>query len=167
MKKAVLAFALAIVLSPLPSYAELQLGAAGMYNGDITALGLQPLNMTWGMESRFKFLTVLQVGVTGLYYAPPLVGGPSYILALADAGLSLDVFFLRFGVGVGPDFIIPMSGPAVSASSNANMKLSGDVNIGPVAIGLVAFYTVPSIWDLRNLTAMKPWVGLTAMLKIF
>jgi hypothetical protein len=169
MKKALVAFALAFVfaLTPALGRAELQLGGVGMYNGDITALGYQPLNVTWGMESRLKLLTVFQIGLTGLYYAPPVVGGPSYILALADAGLSVDVFFLRFGVGLGPDFLIPMSGPSVDATSNANLKLSGDITIGPVSVGAVMFYPVLSIWDLRNVSGVKPWIGLTAMLRVF
>ena len=60
-----------------------------------------------------------------------------------------------------------MSGPGVSSTSAANLKLSGDINIGPVSIGVVAFYPVMSIWDLQRVTSMKPWVGLTAMLKFF
>ena len=169
MKRALvaLAFVFAFALSPALSYAELQIGAVGMYNGDIAALGSQPLDMTWGMESRLKFLKVLQVGLTGLYYTASVVGGSSYIFALADAGLSVDIFFLRFGVGMGPNLLIPMSGPSVDATSNANLKLSGDVTIGPVAIGVIAFYPFPSIWDVRNVSRTKPWIGLTAMLKLF
>jgi hypothetical protein len=169
LKKALapLAFALAFALTPPVAHAEFQLGAVGMYNGDIMALGTQPLDMTWGMESRLKFLNVFQIGLTGLYYPPSVVGGSSYILALTDAGLSVDIFFLRFGVGIGPNFLIPMSGPSVSVTSNANLKLSGDINIGPVSLGVVAFYPVMSIWDLQGIAGMKPWLGLTAMIKLF
>jgi hypothetical protein len=169
MKKALAAIAVALVLSltSTSSYADFQLGVAGMYNGDISALGTQSLNITWGMETRFKFLKVFQVGLTGLYYLPSTVGGSSYILALSDVGLSVDVFFFRFGAGVGPDFSIPMSGPSTPSTSNANLKLSGDINIGPVSLGVVAFYPVMSFWDLQNVTRMAPWVGLTALLKLF
>jgi hypothetical protein len=31
----------------------------------------------------------------------------------------------------------------------------------------MAFYPLQSIWDLQNVTAMKPWVGLTVMIKLF
>jgi hypothetical protein len=169
MKKALAVFAVALVFSSisLPSYADFQLGAVGMYNGDLGALGTRPLDMTWGMETRFKFLSVCQVGLTGLYYIPSAIGGSIYILALTDVGLSFDVFFLRIGAGIGPDFIIPMAGPTVASSSNANLKLSGDIDIGPVSIGVVAFYPVMSIWDLQNVTSMKPWLGLTAMIRLF
>jgi hypothetical protein len=169
MKKALAAIALALVLAltPASSYADFQLGVAGMYNGDLSALGTQSLNITWGMEARFKFLSVFQVGLTGLYYLPSVVGGSSYILALSDAGLSVDILFFRFGAGIGPDFSIPMSGPSTPSTSNANLKLSGDINLGPVSLGVVAFYPVMSFWDLQNVTRMTPWVGLTALLKLF
>ncbi len=168
MKKALAVLILA--LAPALTYADFQLGGAAMYNGDITALGSQQVtsaDFAYGLESRFKFLSVLQVGLTGLYYTPPFVGGSSYIQALADIGLSFDIFFLRFGAGMGPDFFIPMSGPAVSGTSIANLKLSGDINLGPVAIGVVAFYPVQSIWDFQSVLSMKPWVGLTAMIRLF
>jgi hypothetical protein len=169
MKKALTAFVVALVLSliPLPSYADFQLGAVGMYNGDLGTLGTSPLDVTWGIETRFKFLSICQVGLTGLYYIPSAIGGSTYILALTDVGLSFDIFFLRIGAGLGPDFLIPMAGPTVAPSSNANLKLSGDINIGPVSIGVVAFYPVMSIWDLQNVTSMKPWLGLTAMIRLF
>jgi hypothetical protein len=169
MKKALAAFVLclAFALTPTLSHAEMQLGVAAMDNAAIASLWYQPLNITWGMEGRLTFLKVLQVGLTGLYYTPSVVGGSSYILALADAGLSVEVLFLRFGVGLGPDLLIPMSGPGVDSTSNANLKLSGDINIGPVSLGAMAFYPVLSIWDLQNLGGMRPWVGLTAMLKLF
>lgn len=168
MKKALAV--LILVLAPALTYAEFQLGGAGMYNGDITALGSQqitPADFAYGLETRLKFLSVLQIGLTGLYYTPPIVGGSSYIQALADFGLSFDILFLRFGAGVGPDFFIPMSGPSVSATSVANLKLSGDINIGPVAIGVVAFYPVQSIWDFQGVMSMKPWFGLTALIRLF
>jgi len=31
----------------------------------------------------------------------------------------------------------------------------------------VAFYPVQSVWDLRSFSSVTPWVGFTAMLKIF
>jgi len=168
MKKALAVLVLA--LAPALTFADFQLGGTGMYNGDITSLGSQQLtsaSFAYGLEARLKFLSVLQAGLTGLYYTPPVVGGPSYIHALTDIGLSVDIFFLRFGAGVGPDFFIPMSGPVVTATSTANLKLTGDINIGPVAVGVMAFYPLQSIWDLQNVTAMKPWVGLTVMIKLF
>jgi len=165
MKKALAVIVLA--LAPALSYAELQLGAAGLYNGDIAGLGSQQFDMTYGLEARFKFFSVVQIGLTALYYYPSTVAGPSYIQTLADVGISIDIFFLRFGAGIGPDFFIPMSGPSVSATSAANLKFSGDVNIGPVALGIVAFYPVQSVWDLPRFTSMKPWVGLAILVKLF
>jgi len=169
MKNALAAVAFALVLTSIPeaSYADFQLGAVAMYNGDLWTLGTRPLDIAWGMETRFKFLSVIQAGLTGLYYIPSVMGGSTYILALTDIGLSLDVFFLRIGAGIGPDFVIPMAGPPVSSSSYANLKLSGDINIGPVSLGIVAFYPVMSVWDLQYISSMKPWLGLTAMIRLF
>jgi len=171
MRTVVLALVLlGFALTPGLTFADFQLGGTGMYNGDITSLGSQQLasaDFAYGLEARFKFLSVLQAGLTGMYYAPPVLGGSSYIQALTDIGLTVDIFFLRFGAGVGLDFFIPMSGPAVAATSTANLKLTGDINIGPVAVGVVAFYPVQSIWDFQRVTSMKPWIGVTAMIKLF
>ncbi len=47
------------------------------------------------------------------------------------------------------------------------MKLSAEVNIGSLGIGAVAFYPVQSVSDLRRLPGMMPWIGLTAMVRLF
>ena len=167
MKRALLV--LLIALAPVLSWADFQLGGIGLYNGNVAALGSTPVSndFTFGLETRLKFLSVLQVGLTGLYYLPSSPASPSYIQALTDVGLSLDIFILRLGAGIGPVFFIPMSGPAVSASSVANLKLSADINIGPVSVGVAAFYPVQSIGDLQNIPTMTPWVGLTALIRLF
>ena len=161
---------LLIALAPVLTWADFQLGGIGLYNGNVAALGsgsISANDFSFGLETRFKFLSVLQVGLTGLYYLPSSPTTPSYIEALTDAGLSVDIFVLRLGAGIGPVFFIPMSGPAVAASSVANLKLSADINIGPVSIGVAAFYPVQSIWDLRNVPSMTPWVGITALIRLF
>lgn len=161
---------LLIALAPAVTWADFQLGGIGLYNGNVASIGSGSFSMndfTLGMETRFKFLSVFQVGLTGLYSMASSPAAPSYIQALTDAGLSVDIFILRLGAGIGPVFFIPMSGPAVAATSVVNVKLSADINVGPVSIGVAAFYPAQSIWDLQSFPAMTPWVGITALIRLF
>ena len=84
MKRALLV--LLIALAPVLSWADFQLGGIGLYNGNVAALGSTPVSndFTFGLETRLKFLSVLQVGLTGLYYLPSSPASPSYIQALTD-----------------------------------------------------------------------------------
>jgi hypothetical protein len=160
---------LAIAGAPAPAYADFQLGGIGLYNGDITTIGSSAISssdFTFGLESRFTFLSVLQFGVTGLYYLPS-AEQPSYIQALTDLGLSVKILFLRLGAGVGPDFFIPMSGLSVEATSLANLKLSADIEIGPVSLGVTAFYPVQSLGDFQNIPHMSPWLGAALLIRLF
>ncbi|MCX7038316.1 MAG: hypothetical protein NT005_04190 [Spirochaetes bacterium] len=50
------------------------------------------------------------------------------------------------------------------------MKLSTDVNIGNLSLGLVGFYYLDSIKELKNVGSIfkeMPWLGVTAMFKLF
>ena len=74
MKKALLV--LVIVLAPVLTYADFQLGGIGLYNGNIAATGSTSNNFTFGLETRFKFLSVFQVGLTGLDYLSSSAANP-------------------------------------------------------------------------------------------
>jgi len=48
--------------------------------------------------------------------------------------------------------------------------MSTDVNIGNLSLGLVGFYYLDSIKDLSKIGSIfkeMPWLGVTAMFKIF
>jgi len=172
MRHAVCAFVilLGLVGGPPRAHADFQLGGIALYNGDVTKIGSTPLSsadFSFGLESRFLFFNVIQIGLTGLYYLPASPDQPSYILTLADVGLSAKILILRLGAGVGPDFFIPMSGPAVEATSIANLKLSADIELGPVSLGVTAFYPVQSLGDFRNIPSMTPWFGVALLVRLF
>jgi hypothetical protein len=166
---------LLVIVLPAFAFAEFQLGGVGMYKGTKAQLMAKDVGLkdfTFGAEARFK-LSLFQAGVSALYY-PENVAllKPPAIVALTDLGLSLDLLFLRFGLGLGPNLIIALkdTGAAKPFPVGLNMKLSTDVNVGNLSIGLVGFYYLDSIKELKNIGQVfkeMPWLGVTAMFKLF
>ena len=161
---------LLIALLPAMAFAEFQIGGVGMYKGDVTTIqttGVGLTDFTFGAEARLKF-GLFQGGASLLYYP-----GVSYnsIKALTDIGLSLDVAILRLGVGLGPNLAVNLgSGAAAPVNVGVNLKLSADVNLGSLSIGLVGFYVLNDFSDFSNLGSVfsrLPWLGVTAMVKLF
>lgn len=166
---------LLVIVLPVFAFADFQVGAVGMYKGTIAQLKAKDVGVedfTFGAEARFK-LSLFQAGVSALYYPENVAMlKPPAIVALTDVGLSLDVLFLRFGLGLGPNLVIALkdTGAEKPFPVGLNMKLSTDVKIGNVSIGLVGFYYLDSIKDLKNIGEVfkeMPWLGVTAMFKIF
>jgi hypothetical protein len=121
--------------------------------------------LTVGAEARLK-LWILQGGISALYNPDPKT--PS-IAVLTDVGLALDILFLRFGAGIGPNFSYTPSGTTKFASAGLNLKLSGELIVGPFCVGLVGYYYLKDFNDLSNLGKKfqkLPWLGVTAMLKL-
>jgi hypothetical protein len=164
---------LLVIVLPAFAFADFQLGGVGMYRGTIAQLKAKDVGIedfTFGAEARFK-LSLFQAGVSALYY-PENALKPPAIVALTDVGLSLDLLFLRFGLGLGPNLVIALkdTGAAKPFPVGLNMKLSTDVNIGNLSLGLVGFYYLDSIKDLKNVGSIfkeMPWLGVTAMFKLF
>jgi hypothetical protein len=161
---------LLVVLLPAMAFADFQIGGVGMYKGDVTTIQLSGIGLTdftFGAEARMKF-GLLQAGASLLYYP-----GVSYnsIMALTDIGVSLDVTLLRLGIGLGPNLAVNLSSIAAApANVGLNLKLSTDVNLGNLSIGLVGFYYFNDFADLANIGSVfskLPWIGVTAMVKLF
>jgi hypothetical protein len=168
MKK--LLIVLIVALLPAMAFADLQLGAVGMYKGDVTAVGTHPVSIndfTFGGEARLK-LGILQGGLTALYYP---TSAYTQIVAVTDIGVSLDVLMLRFGAGIGPNFAFTVAGTTSQpANVGLNLKLSGDVNLGGLSVGLVGFYYLDSFSNLSKIGDVfgkLPWLGVSAMIKLF
>jgi hypothetical protein len=165
---------LLMVVLPAFAFAEFQIGGVGMYRGTMAQLKAKDVGIedfTFGAEARLK-LSLFQAGVSALYYPEVPLAKPPAIVALTDVGLSLDVLFLRFGLGLGPNLVIALkdTGAAKPFPVGLNMKLSTDVKIGNLSLGLVGFYYLDSIKDLKNVGSVfkeMPWLGVTAMFKIF
>ena len=163
MKKICLLVLLVAVI-PTFAFADLQLGGIALLNGDPnTKTSLNLSRLTIGGEARIK-LWILQGGLSALYVPDPKA--PS-IAAFTDLGLALDILFLRFGAGVGPNFSY---GAGRLTSAGLNMKFSGELIVGPFCVGLVGYYYLKDASDFARLGTKfqkLPWLGVTAMLKFF
>lgn len=164
---------LLVVVLPAMAFAELQLGGVGMYKGTIDDIRNRTVGLddfTFGGEARLK-LGIFEGAVTGLYYGENVaLSRPAAIVAATDVGLAFDVLFLRLGAGLGPNFAIPLGGAGDPARLGANLKLHTDFRLGNLSIGLVGFYVLESFADLGHIGQIfseLPWLGVTAMFKIF
>jgi hypothetical protein len=165
-----------VLALPIFAFAnDFQLGAIGMYTGTMEQLQAKDVqfdDFTFGAEARLKF-SLFQAGASLLYYpASPVALLPPYLVALTDVGISVDLSLLRMGIGLGPNFSIALGpeGAGEPANLGLNLKLSADVNVGNLSVGLVGFYYFESFSDLKNIGDKfkeLPWLGLTALVKIF
>jgi hypothetical protein len=163
-----------VVVLPAFAFAELQIGGVGMYKGTMAQLKAKDIgfeDFTFGAEARLK-LSLFQAGVSALYYPEVPLEKPAAIVALTDVGLSLDLLFLRFGLGLGPNLVFAINDTRASKPFpvGLNMKGSIDVNIGNLSLGIVGFYYLDSIKNLGNVGSVfkeMPWLGVTAMFKLF
>jgi hypothetical protein len=166
MRKVLLVVLVAIL--PAMAFADLQLGGVAMYTGDPTvATTVSVSDFTFGAETRLK-LGLLQGGASLLYY--PSAGYAS-IAALTDIGVSVDLLLFRLGAGIGPNIAFNIGdGAPTPVSAGLNLKLSGDVNLGDISLGLVGYYYVSDFAQLANVGTIfskLPWLGVTAMFKLF
>ncbi len=164
---------LLVIVLPAMAFAELQLGAVGMYKGTIDDIRNRTVgfdDFTFGGEARLK-LGIFEGAVTGLYYGEnTALAQPAKIVAATDVGLAFDILFLRLGAGLGPNFAFPLGGAGDPAKVGANLKLHTDFRLGNLSLGLVGFYYLESFADLAHIGAIfqeLPWLGITAMFKIF
>ena len=170
MKKLIVV--LVIALLPVLAFADVdfQLGATGMYKGlleDITSgtadIGLD--DFTFGAEARLNF-GLIQGAAALLYYPDDLT--PS-LVALTDIGLTLNLAIVRLGVGIGPNFYIPLGGKVDGVPIGLNLKGAVDLQLGKLSLGVVGYYYLASLSDLNAdlFTTAQPWLGLTLLYKLF
>ena len=165
---------LLVVVLPALAFADFQIGGVAMYRGTMAQLKAKNVGVedfTFGAEARLK-LSLFQAGVSALYYPEVPLAKPPAIVALTDVGVALDVLFLRLGLGLGPNFVFALNdtGTAKPFPVGLNIKLSTDVRIGNLSLGLVGFYYLDSIRDLKNVGSVfkeMPWLGVTVLFKIF
>jgi hypothetical protein len=170
MKKLIVV--LMIALLPAMAFAlEFQIGGTAMYKGflsDITS-GVSDItfdDFTYGGEARLTF-GLIQGAAAILYYpAEPT----SSVLALLDAGLSLNLAIVRLGAGLGLNYSIPLDGGTVDgAPLGVNLKGAVDLQLGKLSLGLVGYYFLPSFsdFDADLFKTAEPWLGLTLLYKLF
>lgn len=179
MRKALLLIVL--IALPLMAFAELQIGATALYNvifapDEARSVGLYATDngvslddFTFGADARIK-LGILQLSALGLF-SPGTQAMPTEIEFYFDAGLAIDLLFLRLGIGAGPNFIMAFGNLGVSKPFyfGGNVKLTGEIMIGKVSIGLnylmyLADFSRESFTYLAN--NIEGNIGLTVLFKL-
>ena len=93
---------------------------------------LRENGFTFGADARFKFLKVLQLEALGLVST----GEVTSIDLYADAGLALDLAFLRLSAGVGPTVFFLLDGSSDPTLLGFNAKANADIKLGRLSLGL-------------------------------
>ncbi len=167
MKKIVVV--LLIALLPALAFADVdfQLGGTAMYKGFISDLssGIGFEDFTFGGEARLTF-GLIQGAAAILYYP----GEPNSLMALLDAGLTLNLAIVRLGAGLGLNYSIPLGGDKYAGVPlGVNLKGAVDLQLGKFSLGVVGYYLLPSFSDFNKdlFTTAEPWLGLTLLYKLF
>ena len=137
--KRTLILVLVLAFIPLLSFAELGLGASAFFNSPVL-IGQEPdlsqlreSGFTFGADARFKFLKFLQLEALGLVSTGNDV---TSIDLYADAGLALDLAFLRLSAGVGPNVFFLLDGSSEPTLLGFNAKANADIKLGRISLGL-------------------------------
>lgn len=144
MKRILIASLLCILL-PLGAFA-----ATGLYGGvdiyyaslvrpaDVVAMDTAGLNLAdfaFGGEARFIIDPFW--GSALALYSPGDVNLPHHIDIFLDAGLGLTLGIVHAGVGIGPNFGLEFGNGATQLiRTGANLRVTGDIVLGPVLLGL-------------------------------
>ena len=144
MRKALL-FIVLIAL-PCMAFAEFQIGPTALYNAIFSpnaayttgmyamSTGLTLSDFTFGADARLK-LGLFQACAMGLV-SPGVYGWPTEIELYLDLGIAIDIWFIRLGLGAGPNLIVATGSNISSTYVGGNVKLSGDIMFGDVALSL-------------------------------
>jgi hypothetical protein len=83
-------------------------------------------------------LGIFQASALGLI-SPGIDNQPTELEFYLDAGIAIDLLFIRLGAGIGPNFILAFGGDEELDKPvfiGANLKLTADVMLGGIAVGL-------------------------------
>ncbi len=136
MKGKALLAAVVLAVLPAAAFAEVGIGGAAFYKSpvlvgqDPSSLDLNVNQFTLGGDLRLK-LSILQGEALLLYAAGDVQSLNIYL----DAGLALDVLFLRLSAGVGPNFVF-VFGESNPLQNGLNAKLSADLKLGRISVGV-------------------------------
>lgn len=127
---------IAMAMISTAAFAEFGIGAAAFYSSPVL-IG-QPIDtanmnvdqFSFGADARLKFGWFQAEGL--LLYSSGDVDSLDIYL---DAGLALDVAFLRISLGVGPNFTNNF-GQSSPVQAGLNAKIGADVKIGAISVGM-------------------------------
>jgi hypothetical protein len=135
MRKLVLIL-VALAILPAAVFADWGVGGAAFYKSPVLIgqqVDIDNVNVdqfSFGGDLRFR-LGWFQAEALVLYSA----GDVSSLNAYLDAGVALDVAFLRLSLGAGPNFSNNFGeSPPVQAGLNA--KIGADIALGSISVGL-------------------------------
>ena len=137
MKKTLI-LVLVLIFIPLLSFAELGLGASAFLNNpvligeDPDVSALRAGGFTFGGDARLK-LRILQLEALGLVSVGDSV---TSIDLYADAGLALDLAFLRLSLGAGPTLFFVLDRDTDPLLAGYNVKANADIKLGRISVGL-------------------------------
>jgi hypothetical protein len=135
MKKSIIIVAFMAMVSAA-AFAEFGVGAAAFYKSPVLVgqpVDVSNLNVdqvSFGADARFKLGWFQAEGLL-LYSA----GEVDSLNAFLDAGVALDVAFLRISLGAGPNFSNNF-GHSAPIQAGLNAKLGADLKFGAFSIGL-------------------------------
>jgi hypothetical protein len=121
---------------PLFVFADLGVGGSAFFNSPVligqtpTLSGLSSAGFTFGGDLRFK-LSLLQLDALALVTVKDVTAINLY----ADAGLALDILFLRLSLGAGPTVGYVFGGPEPMLLG-FNAKANVDLMLGRLSLGL-------------------------------
>jgi hypothetical protein len=161
VKKLLLVLVIAII--PVMAFADFQIGATAVYDNNISDLQDNDIAdyLVYGLDTRLK-IWIFQACASALY-----LQDSATILLPTDVGLSFNVWFMRFGAGIGPVFGYTAGGDGFSKSDYWNMKIMGDINIGSLTLGVVGYYFAEGLADFRDAFSSLPLVGVSVLFKLF
>lgn len=165
MKRTILFLALLLVLAGAGYSLEFWLGFDAYYN-DIIQDGeeveeVDPKeDFSYGPEARL-YLGPLMGSVGALYT------GNGNLLVTTDIGVSLKLIFLRFGLGVGPNFAINLNTDE-SSRFGGNIRATADIELGGFALGLswMSFVDFTTVGVLEGLENPEGYLGLSVLFRL-
>ena len=167
MKKAIIVLVLLAALIPSAAFADFQIGVVGLYDMPLSYIdnstSITASDLSYGLEARLK-LWIFQAGVSALY------SQNGDILAITDLGLSFNIWFMRFGVGVGPIIGYNLDSRAAANTVYWTVKSTFDINLGNLGLGVIAYTFAPGLSDLGYSLANfsdNTEVAVTLMFKLF
>jgi hypothetical protein len=142
MKKTILLALLALALLPACAFAagsDFQIGVSALYPDTVFGSDAGPFvveAISPGIEMRYRFFHILQLGANATYLAPFMKDADisHTILASLDAGLCLDLAILRIGAGVGITSVAYLD--QGEPEGMYNVKLAADLQLGKFSLGL-------------------------------
>jgi hypothetical protein len=169
MKKIIVLLVLLMV--PVLAFAQLWVGGVGMYESTLDNLkagNVSASDFTYGLEGRLS-LGVFQGGLTALYF-PGYIPEWDMAAIMADAGLSVNLLFVRVGLGAGPNYLMYLdsTSPSDAMPFGVNLKASADIEFGYMSVGLVGYYLFNNFKELlkADYSSAVPYLGVSVLFQL-